>query len=953
MSVTTVSAVYVADVNRYVRNVDRATQATRGFQQAMPAAEQSTNRLNAAQVGLAATVGGVVAIGFSKAMNLIRQYATQGIQAAAQYEQTVISIEGIFTGTGMSMQAAATKTKSYLADLRRFAAETPFELPQTLDAVKRLLSIGYTADDVKKRLLPTIGDIVSALGQPASAISGVVYAFGQMKSAGRVLSQDLMQIGNALPGFNAKMAIANEMFGGNLDQMNAAMEKGTVESSVAIDALLRAMQKFPGAAGAMARQSQTLNGVMSTFKDTVNNALIDGLMPAIPSLSGALNTLVGPVSDMATAFAQNLGPAVVGGVGAIEAIAPAVTAVIPPLMSLISQASTFTDVIVALQPVIVLVGDALGVLAEAVSAIPGPLIVAGGAVLLFNRIMAATATQTGVTVGARMAGAFSTFGRSVQIQMRAASIATQASAAQIAAGMSSVTASTLVMNAAVARSTGPFATLRATGVVALRGVATAASGLVGALGPAGIAVAALGAALAVLSGQAANAKAAVDQLKDSVKGNNFDAAGIQYISSQLRENIGPEEIRWLEKYKINFSDVIDGVARGGAAFDTLHAKLQGIENSTWGMDNWKAETILRTIEGMSENADKAKAVAADVARATSDAARATALAATVSGEAQRDQMRATAHEAQVAYDSMSYAARSAQSAHDAEVSAYAATEDRRKSAASEGAQAVIDAGNKIITMFNRLKGITSMRSARSGFAHALSGITDALNKGEKGTMKVGGAGYDALTQAMDAAVGVAEQMKPEKRAAYLAGAAKRIHAQFAKSGQVKVPAQGKIKEHLIGRAGVDVTGQMGSWVDAITPALKATNKATKMEADLNDMGLSSGVKFTDGLLEALAKGEDPLVAAASELGKRAAAAFALHGYLTLNGKYPDNPANKPALTYSAAPTPSSKAAGVQHNYYFGDLTVKDYADGAAQAEKAARLRAGSGRYGSGPGGAAP
>ncbi len=940
--VTVVTAVYVADTSRYVKAVDQATASTRQFAGALPAAEQASGRLNASTVALGAAVGTLGAMAFAKAAAAIKQYAMQGIQAAAQYEQTVISIEGIFQGSGMSMQAAASKTKSYLADLRDFAARTPFELPQTLDAVKRLLSIGYTADKVKNDMLPTIGDIVAALGQPAAAISGVVYAFGQMKSAGRVLSQDLMQIGNALPGFNAKMAIANEMFGGNLQEMQAAMEKGTVSSEQAIEALLKAMQKFPGAAGAMARQSKTLNGVISTFKDTVNNALIDGLMPAMPALSGALERLVGPVSSVATAFAQNLGPAVIAGVQAVEALAPAMTEIIPPLLQLISASSSFSEVIVALAPVISVVATALGAMAQVVGAIPAPILVAIGTVLLFQRAMTMLGLK-GKQETATTASAFSRFAMAVKIHMRASSIATLAAAEEMSAGMRSVTASALTMNAAVARANSPFAMLRSAVLVTATGVkgafvsmATAARGFMSALGPVGLAIAAAGAAMEVFAGQSAATKAAVEQLRDQVDltTNSLNKMGLAWVASQLRENISQEDIDNLRGYGIAWDDVLSAISNGGPQWDALKAKMDAVNDSTIGPSNMSFDTIQRTIEGMAAWVAASKGAAADVAKANEEAAR-------LSGEAamrERDQMigaiTSAAAERKAAYDAMSVVQQQASARHASEVASYESEEQRRASAARDAANAVVEAGRSIIAMFDRLHGITSRRSAKSSWAKSLKGIGEALNEaaaqGEKGTMKAGGRGYDALTAAMDASLSLAALMPVKKRAAFLAKAAKEIEDQFAKSGTYKVPAKGKIKEHLLSRAGFDVGSQMKGWNDVVGDTVKDVNAAVKQEKALREQGLSSGVKWTDGLLEAIRNGEDPLVAAAAALGDKMRAAFTEHGYISLGGDFPTKP------------TPMSKDSlntqGMTvYNYTFGDLKVASPQDAARQATNATKL----------------
>lgn len=601
---TTVEARYIANTLQYVNRMQAAIDANAKFAQSFPQVEKAQGQVKTSSIALGAALGALGAQMFARATSAVKKYAMQGIQAAAQYEQTVISIQGIFQGTGMSMQAAADKTKTYLADLRDFAAKTPFELPQTLDAVKRLLSIGYTADDVRKRLLPTIGDIVAALGQPPAAISGVVYAFGQMKSAGRVLSQDLMQIGNALPGFNAKMAIANEMFGGNLQEMQQAMEKGTVSSEQAINAMLVAMQKFGGAAGAMERQSKSLNGVISTFKDTVNNALIDGLMPALPTLSAALNELVGPVSTVATTFAQALGPALIEGTGTILAMAPSITALIPPLMSLSSTLTSGLQVVAAFSPLIVAFAGVLGQLATVLKGVPPPIMIAIGALLLWRKVLAKVGMDTAM------------FGAKVTAGFIAARMAVTTNVAGMMLALSGLKANLAGLGAAVK--------MFGAGVVGVfRTIGVAAKGLMASIGPVGWAIMAVSAAVEIFAGNSASTQAAVEQLRGEVDlaTGSLKKLGLEYVASQLRENISQDDIDAMRDYGIAFSDIVNAVSTGGPALDDLRAKLdsfRGLEINP--LARMSADTIRQTIDGMAGYVDKAKKSASDVAKAQADAA---------------------------------------------------------------------------------------------------------------------------------------------------------------------------------------------------------------------------------------------------------------------------------------------------------------------------------------------
>ena len=67
------------------------------------------------------------------------------------------------------------------------------------------------------------------------------------------------------------------------------------------------MAKFPGAAGAMEKQSQTLIGVFSTFKDTISIALSDAFTPILPALKGALADITPVLGDAIALLAPALG----------------------------------------------------------------------------------------------------------------------------------------------------------------------------------------------------------------------------------------------------------------------------------------------------------------------------------------------------------------------------------------------------------------------------------------------------------------------------------------------------------------------------------------------------------------------------------------------------------------------------------------------------------------------
>lgn len=237
----------------------------------------------------------------------------------ADYQQTNLAFEALL--------GSSRKAERFLSQLRNFAEVTPFQFTGLAESSRMLLGIGFAARDIIPALTD-IGGVASTLGASEDDIQGVIRALGQMLGQGKANAEDINQITERFVGFNARAAIA-EHLGISVGEAMEQMRAGTIPADVAVEGLLEGMRNFPGAAGAMERQSRTLNGRISTLKDTVTNLLIDGLSPMIPVLAG----LVGVFTDLLASLAHGegvwevvrsglLGIAV--GLGAIIAVRSAV-----------------------------------------------------------------------------------------------------------------------------------------------------------------------------------------------------------------------------------------------------------------------------------------------------------------------------------------------------------------------------------------------------------------------------------------------------------------------------------------------------------------------------------------------------------------------------------------------------------------------------------------------------
>src|SRR5262245_35344314 len=209
----------------------------------------------AAKVGTAAIGAGLVAAGGF------------GLKAAADLEQTRISFDSL---TGSAERGGKT-----LGELQQFAKLTPFEFPEVADAGKRFLAMAGSVGLARDQMVPfltTIGDVASVTGAGAEGMSSVVHALGQIGSTGKLTLENLNQISEAMPGFSGIQAIAAARGISTAEALDQ-ISKGAINAKDGVAALLQGMKTFPGAAGAMAAQAETLGGVFSNFKDTVSQAL--------------------------------------------------------------------------------------------------------------------------------------------------------------------------------------------------------------------------------------------------------------------------------------------------------------------------------------------------------------------------------------------------------------------------------------------------------------------------------------------------------------------------------------------------------------------------------------------------------------------------------------------------------------------------------------------------------
>ena len=275
------------------------------------------------------------------------------VKAAGQMEQTRIA----FT----TLLKDGEKAKSFLSELEKFAASTPFELPGVLDASKRLLAFGFSAEQVIP-ILTAVGDSAAALGIGEEGIQRLTLAIGQMQAQGKVSAEEMLQLAEA--GVPAWEMLANKI-GTDIPTAMDKASKGQISAAEGIQAVISGMNSKFG--GMMEQQAQTVNGIMSNIQDSVTQSMGvigDEIIEAFdikPKLKGAQDALgeftekvksiglADAIREIPSGFAGSM--AVIAG-AALGVAIPAIVALVGTMGTLAVGAGIISAPVIALGAVV-------------------------------------------------------------------------------------------------------------------------------------------------------------------------------------------------------------------------------------------------------------------------------------------------------------------------------------------------------------------------------------------------------------------------------------------------------------------------------------------------------------------------------------------------------------------------------------------------------------------------
>lgn len=220
---------------------------------------------------------GAAFAGIGAAIGLV---GTIALKTAGQFQQWNIAFS--------TMLGSADKADVLLRQIRDFASKTPFQLDEVVEGSKRLLAFGITAQNVIPTL-KVLGDVASGLGVP---VDRLVTAFGQVRAAGRLMGQEVLQFTNAGVPILELLAQRFNVTTGAVKKM---VEEGKVGFEDVRAVLFAATEEGGRFHNMMASQAKTLLGRWNELSDSVTklaNAIGEVMLPTALKLVNALIALI-------------------------------------------------------------------------------------------------------------------------------------------------------------------------------------------------------------------------------------------------------------------------------------------------------------------------------------------------------------------------------------------------------------------------------------------------------------------------------------------------------------------------------------------------------------------------------------------------------------------------------------------------------------------------------------
>ena len=227
--------------------------------------------------------------------------------AAKQLVMNPIGLADAYSSAKIGFQTLLgdKQGQKMMDDLDVFAKATPFKSSEVISQSQRMLAMGWNANDIISDM-QTIGDAAAATGKGDEGLQRIVLALSQIKSKGKLSTEELNQLAEA--GISAKRYLAEGLGYGSGDAGLAAMtkdlERGAIGAEAGVQALLDGMKEYNGMMQKTA--NETVEGLWSQIQDTFEinilrrwgQGLQDGAKRGFGTIVDLLDTADSALADL-------------------------------------------------------------------------------------------------------------------------------------------------------------------------------------------------------------------------------------------------------------------------------------------------------------------------------------------------------------------------------------------------------------------------------------------------------------------------------------------------------------------------------------------------------------------------------------------------------------------------------------------------------------------------------
>src|SRR4030095_1053862 len=222
--------------------------------------------------------------------------AKDALDAALSFERNRLALNAL-TGS-------AAKGLALFQDLQKLAQTSAFEFKDLLEGAKRMVALGFAADEVVEKLR-VMGLQVQAVGGDTGKLNDLINAFGQIRAAGHLTGEELRQLRNIpIPA----ESILSEKFGPALKQRGISLKKAIEEGLIPADQAIRAFTESIKKSGAALEKE--LGGsttvALSNFQDAWHQFADEVISKYLPALTDFINNqLIPALKELSKWWTEN------------------------------------------------------------------------------------------------------------------------------------------------------------------------------------------------------------------------------------------------------------------------------------------------------------------------------------------------------------------------------------------------------------------------------------------------------------------------------------------------------------------------------------------------------------------------------------------------------------------------------------------------------------------------